>query len=154
MKRLFLLPLLFGVGTVILVIILEGADPVSYLSLSSFLIVTFIPLFVLLMHHNIIDINRYFTSCSSTKKVEMEILKKALYFFNELEKLFIVSGVLGFLCGTISLLQSPSEQKVLSFGFSIAVSCLLYSTGYILFLTIPCKSIIKNKLINGNLKNE
>jgi hypothetical protein len=146
MKKLFVIPLLCGIAVVACTILLEGANLFSYINLSSFLIVTFLPLFAVLIHVSIADIFSNFKLCGKEGKGNMIDLKNAMVFFSELEKLFIVAGVTGFLCGAISLLQLDSDNKIISYGFSVALSSLLYSVGYLVFITIPAKSIIQKKI--------
>jgi len=114
----------------------------------TFIIIIVLPYLILLTRFSVPEIIKSHLLTMKKKSGTIKEYKKAELVFNTLTYLFILSGLFGIVTGfiSISIVEVPPEQS----GYAIAaIACsALYSILALIFIAIPGKCAIKQKLLD------
>jgi flagellar motor component MotA len=120
----FIISLFLIFFTIAGALLLEGGDPVSYLGITAFIIVFFIPVFASMGVWGLSEIGNLWVDSFSKKKTPT--LKVSLKIIDFYEKGFYISGILCTVLGIIFVLAHIEKLEVLGRGLALSFLGILY----------------------------
>ncbi|MBI4976076.1 MAG: MotA/TolQ/ExbB proton channel family protein [Spirochaetes bacterium] len=144
MKKFFIIPLLASMALTAGVIALEGGSLMSYLGISAALLTCGVSFLVLLTQYTPGEMGSAFAA--ATGNAAVSDMKKALVFFETMQRTVIAAGILGTMIGFIYVLSKLSDISKTGVGIALSLITLLYAVVIVTFITVPFIGAIRKKL--------
>lgn len=144
MKRSYAIFLPLFLGLVVLIWVVAGGIS-FYVDLASAAVVIFVPLPLLFSSFSFSEVGSAFLVAFG-RDADGKRLRRALEVFTTLERLILLSGFLGLLCGIIAILANVSEAIMIGKGLSLALITVLYSVILMMGFTVPVRGSIRGRL--------
>lgn len=152
MKKYFYIPFLMAFSIILLGVFFADASFLIIFDPASLLIVVGITFLLLLTHYTPAEIVTNFKLAMKSGKSSQQELKQALNFFQTMQKLIIVSGIIGTTLGSMIILDYLKKWNVLErvpnfgSGFSASILTIFYALILSAFVTVPFVGAIKKKI--------
>jgi len=143
MKKIYFLSLVLVIGVLFGALIITGTSILAYVDIAS-LIFVLVPAFLLLLaSYGPKEMGRAFKSAFSGKTgAEVE---KSIAFFTAMQRLFLLSGVLGTLIGVIAILSNLTDMSLVGRGFSVAILTIIYAIALTILVPVPFLLALKKR---------
>ncbi|MBB6480215.1 MotA/TolQ/ExbB proton channel family protein [Spirochaeta isovalerica] len=147
-KLKFIIGIIFMLLFIGLVMILAGNSILLIVDIASFVITVAVPYILVSLIYSPKEQNRMVSGILSTLPADRQLLKKGIAYLNSLKTLIVLTGLLGTLLGTISILVNLENPDALGPNFSVALITVLYAIMYVIIIIEPLKASAEKKLVS------
>jgi flagellar motor component MotA len=138
----FIIGIILSIGTLVLVILIEGGNPAAFFNVTGLTIVIFLPFFASLSVYRFKELIKVWKDTFSGDKSKsagnsMDILK----FY---EKFYYASGILCILLASVLILGHLGKIETLGSAIAVGISGLIYGILFGLFSRVQHSVIKKN----------
>ena len=140
-RWLFLIPMALVLG---LMFVFAGINIGYYLDIPAIILVNGVSLLAGLSAHGLGGLVSSFAS--PFRGAYVSELKRALAFWNTIQRAMIVSGLFGMIAGLIAILVSTENLQEAAWGLATSITALLIAAVELLIIVIPFKGAIEEQL--------
>jgi flagellar motor component MotA len=154
MKKSYLIFVVLSLMIVLFAMIMGGVSLFVYVDITSFLMVSLLSVFLLLINYTPSEIVLAFKIGFKKDEIDKKELQKSINLFDSLGKYLILSGILGAITGFIAMAAYYSRDTNSlgsgdwAGGSALAIITILYSLIFYMIIAIPFKNGLKNRLID------
>lgn len=146
MKKLFWLRIIIVFGAIIGSAFLTTFNMWKYCDHLSVVVTLGFALIVIRMTASPKEFISYFKQTSEKSPFDEAIAEKGIVFFETLQNLLIAFAVLATFIGIIAILQDLKNLEIVGKSTGTALLAALYSSTFIVLITIPFKSALKKRI--------
>lgn len=146
MKRSYPVLLVVFLGLWTAAILMAGGRITVFVSVPALAVVVAVSLVMLLGSFSFREIGRCFAVAYGDSPESRDDLEVALAFFEAAERYLIVSGVLGFFVGAVTMLANLTDASTMGSGTALALLTVVYGLMLYIGLVVPFKAAVKRKL--------
>lgn len=127
-------------------IMFGGNSPMLYVDVATFIIVPVFPWLIASFVHGFKEQGSYMREIFREDESDLDILKKALTFFDMVKNLTIASAILASLIGFIGIMADVRDLTQVGRNFGVLAITIFYTALYLLTVIEPMRGVIKKKL--------
>lgn len=147
MRKLFIFPLMAGIGLIAAALVFGGSNILYFADMPSLIICVVLPLIVMLSHSTFGEMGKAYMMAVQKGSFSITELKSGITVLKSLEKQIFLSGCGGTVYGVISMLTSHDIQTdMIGKGFSMALLTIFYMVIIIQFCVNPFKAGLEKKM--------
>ena len=146
MSRFYFVAVILVFGVLALSMVFAAAKIGYFIDYATLIILTVPSLALSLATFPPRDIRRSFTAAFTRRASTEAELRVAAVFFRSLERYFLLSGLIGALIGTVTVLAQVRDIEAVAMGFSLLLLSVFYALVLMLALAVPFRAAVDRKL--------
>lgn len=145
MKKSYFVSLLLFVALFIGAIITSGGRILTFINIPSIIMVAATTFVLLMGSFSLPEMGRCFSAAFADSEATRGELEIAAAFFSSMTKYLLLSGGLGTLVGSITMLSQLTMADKIGFGAALSLMTVLYALILISVVSLPFQAGIKKK---------